>query len=97
LEKLLLGLGLSHILGFVIPTSRGYIRAMPCKPLELPPDVADAFVAEMRAFFAEPNPIKRDEIAIRQMSVLRQYQGPREKPVSIADIMEMFRLMRDDL
>jgi hypothetical protein len=49
----------------------------------------------MRAFFAEPNPIKRDEIAIRQMSVLRQYQGPREKPVSIPDIMEMFLQMRD--
>ena len=46
---------------------------MPHKPLELPPEVAEAFVADMRAFFAEPNPIKRDEIAIRQMSVLRQY------------------------
>jgi hypothetical protein len=88
--------GLSHILGFVIPASRGYIRAMPRKPLELPPEVADAFVADMRAFFAEKNPIKRDEIAIRQMSVLRQ-QGPGEKPVSIPDIMEMFRLMRNDL
>jgi hypothetical protein len=68
---------------------------MPHKPLELPPEVAEAFVADMRAFFAEPNPIKRDEIAIRQMSVLRQYQGPREKPVSIPDIMEMFLQMRD--
>jgi hypothetical protein len=45
-----------------------------------PAEIAEAFVADMRAFFAEPNPIKRDEIAIRQMSVLRQYQGPREKP-----------------
>jgi hypothetical protein len=49
---------------------------MPRKPIELPPDVA-AFVAHMRAFFAEPNLIKRDEIAARQMSVLRQ-KRPRQ-------------------
>jgi hypothetical protein len=65
------------------------------KPIELPPEVAEAFVADMRAFFAEPNLIKRDEIAARQMSALRQYQGPREKPVRIPDIMEMFRQMRE--
>jgi hypothetical protein len=50
---------------------------------------------ELRAFFAEGSPIKRDEIAGRQMSVLRQYQGPREKPVRIPDIKEMFLQMRD--
>ena len=70
---------------------------MPRKPIELPPEVAETFVADMRAFFAEPNLIKRDEIAARQMSVLRQYQGPREKPVRIPDIMEMFRQMMDEL
>jgi hypothetical protein len=69
---------------------------MPRKPIELPPEVAEAFVADMRAFFAEPNQIKRDEIAGRQMSVLRQYQGPREKPVRIPDIIEMFRQMWED-
>ena len=69
---------------------------MPRKPIEIPPEVVEAFVADMRAFFAEPNLIKRDDIAARQMSVLRQYQGPREKPVRIPDIMEMFRQMRDD-
>jgi hypothetical protein len=50
----------------------------------------------MRAYFAEPNPNKRDEIAIRQMSALREYQGPREKPLRVPDIMEMFRQMRDE-
>ncbi len=49
----------------------------------------------MRAFFAGENPIKRDEIAGRQMSVLRQYQAPREKPVRILDVKEMFLQMRD--
>jgi hypothetical protein len=70
---------------------------MPRKPIELPPEVAEAFVADMRAFFAEPNLIKRDDIAARQMSVLRQYQGPREKPVRIPDIIEMFRQMMDEI
>ena len=36
---------------------------MPLKPLELPPDVARDFVRDMRAFFAEKNTIKADEIA----------------------------------
>jgi hypothetical protein len=52
---------------------------MPLKPLDLPMEVAKAFVKDMRAYFAEPNAIKRDEIAARQLHALRGYQGPREK------------------
>jgi hypothetical protein len=63
------------------------------KAIELPPEVARRFLEDMRAFYAEKNPIKRDEIAGRQMSALMEYQGPREKPVRIPDIMEMFREM----
>ncbi len=46
------------------------------KPIELPPAVARRFVEDMRTYFAEKNAIKRDEIAGRQMHVLREYQGP---------------------
>ncbi len=67
------------------------------KPIELPPEVARCFLEDMRAYFAEKNLIKRDEIAGRQMHVLREYQAPREMPVRIPDIMEMFRQMRDEL
>ena len=35
------------------------------KPIELPPEVARAFVKDMRAFFAETHAIKRDAIAAR--------------------------------
>ena len=69
---------------------------MPRKPIELPPAVARRFMEDLRAFFAEESPIKRDEIAGLQMSVLRQHQGPREKPLRIPDIKEMFLRMRDD-
>jgi hypothetical protein len=51
----------------------------------------------MRAFYAEKNLITRDEIAGRQMHALRQFQGPREKPVRISDIMETFREMKDGI
>jgi hypothetical protein len=33
------------------------------KAIELPPAVARRFIVDMRAFYAEKNPIKRDEIA----------------------------------
>jgi hypothetical protein len=68
---------------------------MPSKSLNLPMKVAKAFIKDMRAFHAEPNAIERDEIAGQQMFVLRQYQGPREKPVRIPDIKQMFEAMKD--
>jgi hypothetical protein len=37
------------------------------KPIDMPPEVARRFVADMLAYFAEPNAIKRDEIAARQL------------------------------
>jgi hypothetical protein len=43
---------------------------MPRKTIELPPAVARRFVEDMRAFHAEPNAIKRDEIAARQLHAL---------------------------
>ena len=50
-----------------MPGQNDYLRAMPQKPLDLPMKVAKAFVKDMRAYFAEPNTIKRDEIAGRQL------------------------------
>jgi hypothetical protein len=68
---------------------------MPRKPIDLLPAVARRFVKDMLAYFAEPNSIKRDEIAARQLHALRQYQGPREKKLRLVDVIEMFRQMRD--
>jgi hypothetical protein len=44
------------------------------KPLDLPPAVARAFVEDMRAYFTEENPIKRDGIAVRQLRALREHR-----------------------
>ena len=50
----------------------------------------------MRAFHAEKSPIKRDEIASRQIHVLRQYQGKSERPIKLHQVKEMFVQMRED-
>jgi hypothetical protein len=72
-----------------------YINAMPRKPIELPPDFARRFAEDMRAWFAETDLIKRDEIAARQLHTLRQYQGPREKKLRLSDVVAMFVEMKD--
>jgi hypothetical protein len=44
------------------------------KQLDLPPDVAHTFVDDMRAYFAEDNPIKRDgriELSLRGTGIRR--------------------------
>jgi hypothetical protein len=43
------------------------------KPIDLPPEVAKAFVKDMRAYLAEPNAIKADGIAARQLHALKQH------------------------
>ena len=64
-------------------------------PLELPPAVARSFMKDLRAFHAEPNAIKRDEIAACQLYALRDYQGPRERKLRLSDVKDMFEQMRD--
>ena len=67
------------------------------KPIDLPPEVARRFMEDLRAFFAEKNTIKRDEIAIRQLVALNEYLGRREKPLRVSDVREMFWQMRDQV
>ena len=55
--------------------------------------VAKAFVKDMRRYFAEPNAIKRDEIAGRQAWLLEQYGSG--KKLRTHDVVEMFYAMRD--
>jgi len=65
---------------------------MPRKPLELPPAVALSFLSDMRAYFAEGDAVKRDEIAGRQLHALRQHHPGK---LRLADVKEMFLQMRD--
>jgi hypothetical protein len=63
--------------------------------LELPPEVARCFVEDMDAFFAEPEAIKRDEIAARQLHALREHRNPRDPKLRLSDVKELFEQMRD--
>jgi hypothetical protein len=65
------------------------------KPLEVPPEVARRFFEDMSAFHREPNPIKRDEIASRQLHTLREYRRPRDRKLRLSDVKELFAQMRD--
>jgi len=67
---------------------------MPRKPPDIPPEVARAFVADMLAFLAENNG-SGHKAAACQTWALGQYLGPREKPIRIQDVKEMFLQMRD--
>ena len=66
---------------------------MPAKPLDLPLDVAKAFVRDMRAFFAAGGTgVKADGIAAMQLHALRQHYSGK---LRLTDVKEMFRQMRD--
>ena len=59
----------------------------------MPPEVAKAFVRDMKAFFAAGyDKIKADAIAAQQLHALRQrYKGK----LRITDVKEMFLQMKD--
>ena len=65
------------------------------KPLDLPMQVVKAFAEDMRAYHAEPNTMKRVEIAERQLDVLQRFQGPQDKELQLRDIIELFEEMKD--
>ena len=63
----------SRTSGFAIPGRNASLRPMPRKPIELPPEVARAFVADMRAFHAAKDSLTKDEIAAKQLWLLKQH------------------------
>jgi hypothetical protein len=66
---------------------------MPRKPIELPPEVAKAFVRDMRAFFhAGGTGVKADGIAAQQLHALKQHYSGK---LRLTDVKEMFLQMRD--
>jgi hypothetical protein len=62
---------------------------------ELPPELARRFFEDMRAFHREPNPIKRDEIAARQLHALQAYRRQRAPKLRLSDVKELFERMRE--
>ena len=65
------------------------------KSLDLPMKVAQAFVKDMRAFQAEPNPVKRRAFAEQQLDALQPFLGPRDKKLRLRDVITLFEEMRE--
>ena len=61
-------------------------------PMNLPSEVARRFLEDMRAFHAEENAIKRDEIAARQLHALKQHYAGK---LRLSDVLKMFEQMKD--
>jgi hypothetical protein len=70
---------------------------MPAKPIELPSEVAEAFVRDMRAFFAAGGTgVKADGIAAMQLHALKQhYKGKLRLPRRDRDVPADARLCLD--
>lgn len=66
------------------------------KQLELPPEVAKAFVRDMQAFFKAKGQNERDEIAARQRFALSEFQGPRDKKLRVTDVIKIFQALKDE-
>ena len=64
------------------------------KPIELPPQVAKAFVRDMRAFFKAKDQLMQDEIAAGTGWMLKQH-FPRGTKLRLTDVKEMFLQMKD--
>jgi hypothetical protein len=66
---------------------------MPQKQLEVSAAVARAFAKDMRAYFAAPNAVKRDEIAARQAWALGEHLPG--KKLRTDEVVELFWAMKD--
>ena len=62
------------------------------KPPDLPPEVGRRLIADMHAFYAEPDKNMADEIASGILHMLREHY--REK-LRMSDIKDLFEAMRD--
>jgi hypothetical protein len=65
------------------------------KPPDLPMEVVKGFVEDMRAYHAESNATRRDEIAERQLYALRPFNPPWAKKLQLSDVIELFQESKD--
>jgi hypothetical protein len=65
---------------------------MSSKPLDLPIEVAKAFVRDMRAFHAAKDSLKKDEIAAKQLWLLRQHWNGELRITDVAAAPQLARI-----
>jgi hypothetical protein len=65
------------------------------KEIGLPPEIARAFMSDLREYLSAETELRRDEIAARQRHVLLSYMPRHAAKLRIADVRELFERMRD--
>jgi hypothetical protein len=80
--------------GFAIDEAGAYVGRMVRNKLELPAAVARRFAADMRGYQAEPNAIKREEIAAHQLHALKQHYAGK---LRLSDVKEIFAQLKDQI
>jgi hypothetical protein len=74
---------------------RAYPSSMPNRPIELPPEVAKAFIRDMQAFLAAGGTgVKADGIAARRLHALKQHYSGKLK---LHEVKSLFHQMKDYL
>jgi hypothetical protein len=66
-------------------------------PLDLPPEVALAFMEDLKAYVAASTGLAKDEIAARQLRTLREYLRPSDGRLRLTEVRALFEAMADEL
>ena len=69
---------------------------MPVNALKIPPKVALKVMADLKAYHAERNRIRRDAIAAEAIARVNPYMPKGAKPLRIPDMKQLFDAMRDE-
>lgn len=67
---------------------------MPSKPIDLPPEIARAFMRDLRAYHRTKNGDKKTLIAARQAEELSRHTG---SLVKLAEVRELFQRMKNQV
>ncbi|MGJ5149899.1 hypothetical protein [Bradyrhizobium sp. HKCCYLR1023] len=66
-------------------------------PLELPPAVARAFMADLAAYRAAATGFDKDAIAARQLRALREHLRPSDGKLKLPDVRKLMDAMAEEL
>jgi hypothetical protein len=62
-------------------------------PLDLPADVAQAFMRDLEAYVAASTGLAKDEIAARQLRALREHLRPSDGRLRLTDVRRLMDTM----
>ncbi len=70
---------------------------MPRRPIELPPEVARKFMADLAAYVAAQTGLEKDEIAARQLRILREHLRPSDGRLRLTEVRKLMDAMAEEL